>query len=124
MNKTQINIVISAIIIGVLFITNPNEINHKEAVKSKLKSLFTEKMVSDIASDENPFSKIGNGLSLLIGDAFIDKIMEESIRRENYFLFSLTKSEFGGQEKIIGLGVLGNIFLSDKMDEIYKSKKE
>lgn len=123
MNKAQIYIVISAIIIGVLFITNPNEINHKDAVKSKLKSLFSEKMVNDIAKDENPFSKIGNGLSLLIGDAFIDKITEESIRRENYFLFSLTKSEFGNQEKIIGFGVLGNIFLSDKMDEIYKSKK-
>ena len=123
MNKTQIYIVISAIIIGVLFITNPNEINHKEAVKSKLKSLFSEKMVSNIENDENPFSRLGSGLGLLIGDTFIDKITEESIRRENYFLFSLTKSEFNGQEKIIGFGVLGNIFLSDKMDEIYKSKK-
>jgi hypothetical protein len=122
MKNLPIYIAISTIIACLLFITNPSEINHKEAVKSKLKNMFSEKMVNDIEKDENPFSRLGSGLGLLFGDAYIDKITDGLINRENYFLFSITTLEYKGERKTIGFGVLGNIFFLEKINEIYKDK--
>ena len=69
-------------------------------------------------------SKIGNSLGLLMGDTFIDKMTDGFVTRKNYILFSLTNAEFNNENKIIGLGVLGNIFISDKIDDIFKTPKE
>lgn len=125
MTKNQILILISAFAI-ILFFTNPSEINHIDSVKSKLKSLYKKEMANNLMNDtgENSFSSIGNGLGLLFGDIFIDKMTDGFISRENYYLFSLTKAEFNGEENIIGLGIIGNVYLSDKINDIFKNKNQ
>lgn len=122
MNKTKNFLIISVLIILLLMITNPSETAHIESVKTKLKSAFKKEMSKKLMNDknENAFSSIGSGLGLLFGDTFIDKMTDGFISRKNYYLFSLTNAEVEGKEKIIGFGILGNVFLSEKMNSAFK----
>lgn len=124
MNKTKIYLIISAVIMLLLVITNPDETTHIETVKTKLKSAFKKEMSKKVMNDKNEdaFASLGNGLGLLFGDTFIDKMTDGFVSRKNYYLFSLTNAEIDGKEKIIGFGVLGNVFLSEKMDNAFKDK--
>ena len=125
MTKKQFLILFSSLLVLILVFTNPSELNHIETVKSKLKMAFKKKMASEMI-DENTDSmeSLGKGIGLMLGDVFIDKIADGYISRNNYFLFSTTKAEYKGETKIIGLGILGNVFVTDKLDELFEEKDE
>jgi hypothetical protein len=40
-------------------------------------------------------------------------IVEKSVSRDNYLFFSLTKMSFANNEKNIGIGIFGNVFIND-----------
>ena len=125
MTKKQFYILLSGLLVVVLIFSNPSEENHIESVKSKLKIAFKKKMASEMIDDEsNSIASLGKGLGLLLGDTFIDKMTDGFISRDNYFLFSITKGEYKGENKVIGFGVLGNVFLSDKIEEVFNKKKD
>jgi len=88
-------------------LTNPSTAEHKEAVKEKVSAAFENNN-----SDGNAFQKLGEQLGQTIGMALIDKM----IKRENYLLFSLTKSKFldnDEKEKVVGFGILGKVYFSE-----------
>ena len=123
MNKKQFFTFFSTIILIILLITNPSEQNHIEVVKSKLKIAFKKKMTREMLSDEsNSVESVGNGLGILLGDTFIDKMTDGFVSRNNYFLFSTTNVEYKGQKRLIGFGILGNVFVSGKIDNIFDEK--
>ena len=98
--------------------TNPSTAEHKEAVKEKVSSAFENNN-----SDGNAFQKLGEQLGQTIGMALIDKM----IKRDNYLLFSLTKSKFldnDEKEKVVGLGILGKVYLRDEFSEKVTKKIE
>lgn len=127
MTKKQfILLFVTVLILGLIF-TNPSETDHIDTVKSKLKTAFKKKMSADLLENndnEDSFAMLGNGLGLMLGDTFIDNLTDGFISRENYVLFSLTKATYQEQEKTIGFGVLGNVFLSEKIDKIYEDAEE
>ena len=45
-------------------------------------------------------------------------ILENAVSRENYILFSLTKITLNGNQKFVGIGILGNVWVNN---EILKS---
>lgn len=125
MAKKQFYILLCILLILVLIFSNPSEESHIEIVKSKIKIAYNKKMSSEIIESENsPLKSIGNGLGLLLGDAFIDKLTDGLVTRDNYVLFSLTKVELEGEDRIIGFGFLGNVFLSDKIENIFQSNQQ
>ena len=125
MTKKQFYLLfITMVILGLVF-TNPTEENHINTVKSKLKTAFKKKMSSQLLeNNDDSFAMLGNGLGLILGDTFIDNLTDGFISRENYILCSLTKATYQEQEKIIGFGILGNVFLSDKLEKIYEDTEE
>lgn len=125
MTKKQFyQLFITVVILGLVF-TNPTEENHINTVKSKLKTAFKKKMSSQLLeNNDDSFAMLGSGLGLILGDTFIDNLTDGFISRENYILFSLTKATYQEQEKIIGFGILGNVFLSDKLEKIYEDAEE
>jgi len=111
MKKYQIRLILIGFALVTLMATNPSTSEHKEAVKEKLSTAFENNN-----SEENAFQKIGEQLGQTIGIAIIDKM----IKRENYLLFSLTKSKFldnDEKEKIIGVGILGKVYLEDNFSQ-------
>lgn len=119
MTKKQFYFLLGFILIIVLIITNPNEQKHIETVKTKLKIALKKKMTSEITDENN---SLGGGLGLLFGDALIDKMTDGFISRNNYLLFSTTKAEYKGQNKTIGIGILGNVYISDKINNIFSKE--
>ena len=125
MTKKQFLLLFSSLFVLTLIFTNPSELNHIETVKSKLKIAFKKKMASEMI-DENSESmeSIGNGLGLLLGDTFIDKMTDGFISRNNFFLFSTTIAEYKGEKKTIGFGILGNVFVTDEISSIFNKNEE
>jgi hypothetical protein len=118
--KKKNYILFSFLLIAVLIFTNPSEENHLQTVKLKLKMSMNKKMSSDINSTNNSFNSIGKGLGMILGDALIDRLTENFVFRQNFVIFSLTKVNFKGEDKIIGFGILGNIFITDRIEEALK----
>lgn len=107
MKQSQITFIIISLFAIALMATNPSTAEHKEAVKDKVSAAFENNH-----SDENAFQKLGQQLGQTIGMVIIDKM----IKRDNYLLFSLTKSKFldnDKKEKVVGLGILGKVYLSN-----------
>ena len=124
MTKKQFYILLSILLVTILIISNPSEENHIDSVKSKVKMAFKKKMASEMIKDHsNSIESLGNGLGLLLGDAVIDKMIDGIISRDNYILFSITKADFKGENKIIGLGLLGNVFISNDISKIFNKNE-
>ena len=111
MKQNQINLIIIGFILVALMATNPSTDEHKEAVKIKVSAAFENN-----TTDGNAFQKLGEQLGQTIGMALIDKM----IKRENYYLYSLTKFKFlnnNEEEKIVGFGFFGKVYLIDKFSD-------
>ena len=111
MKQSQITLIVIGFILVALMATNPSTDEHKEAVKEKVSAV-----IENNNSNGNAFQKLGEQLGQTIGMALIDKM----IKRENYYLYSLTKSKFlnnNEEEKIVGFGFFGKVYLIDKFSD-------
>lgn len=116
MKNNTITLIVVGFILVALMATNPSTAEHKEAVKEKVSAAFENNN-----TDGNAFQKLGEQLGQTIGMVIIDKM----IKRENFLLFSLTKSKFlDEKEKIVGVGILGKVYLSDKFSNNITEKIE
>ena len=118
MKQNQITFIVISLFAIALMSTNPSTAEHKEAVKEKVSAAFENN-----TSDGNTFQKLGEQLGQTIGMVLIDKM----IKRENYLLFSLTKSNFldnDEKEKVVGFGILGKVYLFNEFSEKVTEKIE
>lgn len=96
MKKLFIGIIILVVL---AVVTNPNEAKHKEAVKREL----------DIAMEQE-LGGFGEFLSSTVKSN--GKLISQFIERENQFVYSTTKLKMGGEEKVIGYGFFGFVFIN------------
>jgi hypothetical protein len=115
MKQNWIIIIFVGIILIAVF-TNPSTEEHKQAVKSVVNQL-----VQNSVSDNN--SNLEN-LGVLLGSSLAEKLVENSVTRDNYILFSITKISWKGESRNIGYGLFGNVFLSEKIKDAFKDKSE
>jgi hypothetical protein len=115
MKTKKTALIIGSVIVLVAILTNPNQTAHKEKVKSTITAFYQEQLKKDKTTSNNSFEAFGS----LLGISFINSIVENAVSSDNYFLFSITKINYEGQEKSIGYGVLGNVFLSSKVEEAF-----
>ena len=106
MKRLNLTSVIIIVIIIIAVITNPSPEEHKQAVKE----LFNQHIQKSLSEeDSNDFEKAG----ILLGSSLAENLIENSISRDNYILFSTTISTWEGKSKSIGYGFFGNVFLSE-----------
>ncbi len=107
-------------ILAVLGLTNPDKETHvKEATNSAkhaLKLITSKGMLKENA--------LGSILGMAFGGAVVEGAASELIERKNYLFFSLTTFLFDGRDQIIGLGILGNVFIFEQFQEIIKTNFE
>jgi hypothetical protein len=115
MKTKQVLIILLAVILIIAVFTNPNEMVHKEKVKSTITAFYKGQLEKDETVSGNVFGNIGN----LLGISLINKMIENLVSCDDYLFFSITKITFEEQEKSIGFGVLGHVFISDKVEEAF-----
>lgn len=116
MNK-YITIFGTVCITAVLIFTNPDRVKHSMAVKEILTKEFNKAMTDELRKSKNNYQQANAGIGLFLGSTLIEKIVDGYIDCENFYLFSLTKINFDGHNKTIGFGILGKVFISDKLKE-------
>ncbi len=107
--KKIITISLAALIALLCFIFNPDEEKHRAKVTSVITAGLTAKEMK--SEEESPLVSFmaENVLSYLTKAA-----VNTNVYADNYLLFSLTKYE----EKVIGLGILNNVFLFFSKEEV------
>jgi hypothetical protein len=118
MKTKQVFIILLTVILIISVFTNPNEMAHKEKVKSTITDFYERQLEKGETVSGNAFGNIGS----LFGVSLINKMIENLVSCDDYLFFSITKITFEGQEKSIGFGVLGNVFISDKVEEAFNKK--
>lgn len=104
----------------ILAFTNPNQEIHKEKVKVKLNEFYEKEMAKDDNTSTNQFSQAGKSMGMILAKSMINMVIDNSISSSNYILFSTTDVTWEGKTKTVGIGVLGNVFLSSKIDDAIK----
>jgi hypothetical protein len=120
MSKSSVWVLVIIGLIIIFTITNPKEQAHKDAVKSKITSVLHKNMSESKVSDDDTWGKIGEGLGVLFGGVIIDKLVDNFVSCNNCIIFSLTTVTLNDSTKIIGLGVLGNVFIFANVDDVLK----
>ena len=107
-------VVLAIIIIAV--ITNPSQQRHREVVKEKFTQILQKSINHNDKKEgwENTLDMFGDVLSSVV----IDQLVNNSISSNNYLIFSVTNILQGGKSSAIGLGIFGNVILSNKIDEL------
>lgn len=110
MSKTRIFAVSMVMLMLAAFLTNPKQEQHEEAVRAKAVTLLKQQ-----AGKQNK-QAVDFGIQLF-GNTLIDQFMQNHVKVENYYLFSLTKVQLGNKESTIGGAAFRYIWLSPKIDE-------
>lgn len=124
MKKQSIIIISIAVIVLIAVFTNPNVQTHREAVKTMYNQNLQKHLVK-IGSENN--SEMQNGdanFGMILGNVFIDKIIGNIVTSDNYVLFSITKLSLEGKSKMIGFGLFGNVFISNKVNNALKNDSD
>ena len=94
----------------VAVVTNPTREEHEKAVKEKATQLLRQE-----SGVENK-NVVDFGMQLF-GNTLVEQFMEANMKVDNYYLFSLIKIRWNGEEAVIGGGAFKYVWLSSKMDE-------
>lgn len=109
--KKLIIIIATCISLIALFVLNPDTAQHKQKVLTEYKPVIMESIKGE-----------NNLANILVGSLFsnaIDEKITNEITADNYYLFSLTKVKENG--KIIGIGILGKVFLFLSEDDVARN---
>nr|WP_294932371.1 DUF4359 domain-containing protein [uncultured Flavobacterium sp.] len=122
--KTKYYVIIGLCVFTLITaLTNPGTEKHKEEVKLKM-NIFLEKQMNEKNTNQNDeWSKAGNAMGNALAKSMINMMVDNMVSSSDYVLFSTTNVTFEGKTKTIGIGILGNIFLSGKIDEAMNQEK-
>lgn len=117
MKKNHIVLAIFGVFILMAVITNPNQDRHKEVIKNKLNTYIQKSMKESLTESSNKWEQAGQALGLMLGGVLVDRVIDNLVTTDNYVLFSTTKITWDGQTRVVGVGLFGNVYVTDKLDE-------
>lgn len=116
MKKGQITIGLAALLLLIAVFTNPDLSRHREAVKTKIMNTIGTRTFS---ADER--GQAGAALGMFLGGSLVDMMIDNLVTCDDYIVCSLTKVTFRGTSRIVGIGLFGNVFLSDRFNNAFEN---
>lgn len=110
MSKTRIFALVLFGIMIAAILTNPKKDELEGAVKDKATSLLVQQL-----KYENQ-DAVQLGMSLF-GDRIVREFVQNNVVIENYYLFSMVKIRWQGQDTPIGGGAFKTVWLSPEIDK-------
>lgn len=119
--KTKHYIILAiGLFVTITVLTNPDKETHKEKVKLKMNEFYDHEMGKEENLSNDQFSQAGKSMGIILGKSMINMIIDNAVTSSNYILFSTTEVTWEGKTKTVGIGVLGNVFLSSEIDKALK----
>jgi len=110
MSKTRIFALLLFGIMIAAILTNPKEEELETAVKDKAKAL----LASQLKYENQDAVQLG---MTLFGDRVVREFVQNNVIIENYYLFSLVKIRWQGEDTPIGGGAFKKVWLSPEIDK-------
>ena len=103
--------------------TNPDLEDHRQEVRSEVMQFIT-KEASTAKSSNDALAQLGEEQSVVLGNILIQNIANDAVHADNYLLFSLTTLQIQYEERNIGIGCFGQVFLFDDLEDALKNMEE
>ena len=103
--------------------TNPGLEDHRQEVRSEVMQ-FISKEASAVQSSSNALAQLGEEEGYVLGNILIQNIANDAVNADNYLLFSLTTLQIQYEERNIGIGLFGQVFLFDDLEDALKNMKD
>lgn len=110
MSKTRIFALFLFGIMVAAILTNPKREQFETAIEEKAKSL----LVKQLKYDNQDAVQLGMSL---FGNRIIKEFVQNNVVIENYYLFSVVKIKWQGQNSPIGGGAFKTVWLSPEIDK-------
>lgn len=110
MSKTRLFALITVAFMLICILTNPSKEKFEEVIADKATTIIKQQLQYE---DQDAVTLAMN----LFGNKVVDRFIENNIIVENYYLFSIVKIKWEGQETPIGGGAIKTVWLSPKIDE-------
>ena len=94
----------------ICILTNPSKEQFEETISQKATAIIKQQLKYE---DQNAVDLT----MALFGNKVVDNFLANNIIISNYYLFSIVKIKWDGQETPIGGGAIKTIWLSPKIDE-------
>lgn len=92
---------------GICIATCPDHDAHSEALKNLLNNVLTAELSKNMATEEDAgLVMLGSMIGTGIGGLVIDNILSV----ENYFVCSIGTITYGGETRIVSVGLLNHVF--------------
>jgi hypothetical protein len=119
-------VIIAIVLLGVLAVSNPKLEEHQRAMRFKIEKIVDREFgnSNSSSSSSSTLETIASGIGSMLKTSIIDGIVKEYVKRKDYLLFSLTTVEINNEPKIVGIGLLGNVFISEKVDDEVRNGKD
>jgi len=114
----KVSLIIAVIVLMLAVFTNPKQDQHKEVLKTKFNTFMQKSMQENIKETDNEWEQAGQSLGLMLGGALINTMVDNMISSTNCIIFSITKMNYEGDSKPIGIGIFGNIFFFNDIDKL------
>lgn len=97
------------------FFTNPEKEAHKLALKETLRHGLSKALEGNGVKENNALH------GLLTNDMyenyFWSDLIEKSVDRKNYYLFSTSTVTYNGKEYTAGIGILGKVYIFPQLEK-------
>ncbi len=93
------------------YLTNPTEVEMREALGSRLKTVFNESM------EERKSNVIAYTAWKAGGDKMVDFFMQKYATVDNNYLFSLVKIHWENKTYSIGIGAFNKVYINDRLNK-------
>ena len=110
------------LLIGIgAFATNPSSAQHKLILKDKMRELLNTEIEKLKPENESKFSQLGITFGAALGGLIVDKFIDQSVRVDDYYLFSITHVYYEGKKNPVGVGIFGKVILHPDFDKMVKN---
>lgn len=115
-SKRYTVLAIAVVISIVAMATNPSTSDHREAVKKKLSQEHHQESLHTLAEasgSDKDWDEANADQEHGLSSDTADILIPSAIDRSDYLLFSLTEARLEGKQKIIGIGLLGRVWIGN-----------
>lgn len=109
----KIILIVLIVVVAVLALTCPSKEAHKAKIQETITSLVDDEINERV--DDPVVSKIASLGSVFAG-RLTGTILESKLQVTNYFLFSVGKIHFQGEDRVISFGIFNQVKTFDKED--------